>query len=34
MTAAIVAFLVGLALGIVFGMAAQWAIDLPKDYRR
>ena len=29
-----VALLVGVFIGLVFGMAIQWVFDLPQDYRR
>jgi len=28
------AFLVGVLLGLVAGMAIQWVLDLPDEYRR
>ena len=33
MTAALF-FLLGLAVGLLFGSIIQWAADLPREYRR
>jgi hypothetical protein len=30
----IYALLIGIAIGLVFGMVIQWIADLPRDYRR